>query len=130
MTSDERFSRSSNLTSRSPWSLKPSLRARLYYVRRKEYQLTLCTREPEGNAGAGNFSTDLNDYVFPKGVRYIYKFIYPYLNTFSSAKEASNDLAGFNATAEEFLPPNAVNGSARSSTDDFDTSSTHQSTPG
>lgn len=61
----------------------------------------------------GNFSTDLNDYVFPKGVRYIYKFIYPYLNTSSSAKEASNDPAGFGATAEEFLPPNAVNGSAQ-----------------
>ncbi|KAF4999497.1 hypothetical protein FGRMN_2426 [Fusarium graminum] len=61
----------------------------------------------------GNFSTDLNDYIFPKGVRYIYKFIYPYLNTSSSAEAASNDPAGFGATAEEFLPPNAVNGSAQ-----------------
>ncbi|KAF5018942.1 hypothetical protein F66182_9058 [Fusarium sp. NRRL 66182] len=60
----------------------------------------------------GNFSTDLNDYAFPAGVRYIAKFIYPYLNTTSSASEASQD-AEFGETADEFLPPNAVNGSAQ-----------------
>ncbi|KAF5582297.1 beta-glucosidase [Fusarium pseudoanthophilum] len=61
----------------------------------------------------GNFSKNLNDYVFPKGVRYIYKFIYPFLNTSSSASEASNDGGQFGKTAEEFLPPNALNGSAQ-----------------
>ncbi|KAJ4010586.1 beta-glucosidase [Fusarium irregulare] len=62
----------------------------------------------------GNFSTNLEDYTFPSGIRYLYRFIYPYLNTSSSAEEASGDVEGrFGSTAEEFLPPNAVNGSAQ-----------------
>jgi beta-glucosidase len=59
----------------------------------------------------GEFSTDLNDYVFPKEqIRYIYQFIYPYINTSSSAKEASADPA-YGKKAEEFLPAGATDGS-------------------
>ncbi|KAJ4268840.1 beta-glucosidase [Fusarium torreyae] len=61
----------------------------------------------------GNYSTNLDDYTFPAGIRYIYKFIYPFLNTSSSAREASNDTSDFGGTAEDFLPPNALNGSAQ-----------------
>ncbi|KAL4726388.1 beta-glucosidase [Fusarium chlamydosporum] len=73
---------------------------------------------PAGNTipapSYGNFSKNLDDYKFPSSVRYIYKFIYPFLNTSSSAKEASNDVEGnFGATADDFLPPNALNGSAQ-----------------
>lgn len=58
----------------------------------------------------GNFSTDLSDYTFPSNIRYIYQFIYPWLNTSSSGKEASAD-PYYGQTAEEFLPPKAVDGS-------------------
>ncbi|EOO03200.1 putative beta-glucosidase 1 precursor protein [Phaeoacremonium minimum UCRPA7] len=59
----------------------------------------------------GNFSTDLNDYVFPKDdIRYIYQYIYPYLNTSSSGEAASAD-PYYGQTAEEFLPPHATDGS-------------------
>lgn len=58
----------------------------------------------------GTFSTDLADYVFPEGIRYIYQFIYPWLNTSSSGKEASTD-PYYGQTAEEFLPPGALDGS-------------------
>ncbi|KAL0932407.1 beta-glucosidase 1 precursor [Colletotrichum truncatum] len=55
----------------------------------------------------GNHSTNLADYVFPeKEARYIYKFIYPWLNV-SDAREASQD-PHFGQTAEEFLPPKAL----------------------
>jgi beta-glucosidase-like glycosyl hydrolase len=74
----------------------------------------------EGNAGSynpttgetaqapvfGNFSTDLEDYVFPDDTRYIYRYIYPYLNT-SNAEEASAD-PYYGGTAEDFLPPDAI----------------------
>jgi len=59
----------------------------------------------------GEFSTDLNDYVFPEDeLRYIYQFIYPYINTSSSAKEASADPA-YGKEASEFLPDGATDGS-------------------
>lgn len=58
----------------------------------------------------GNFSTDLADYTFPSNIRYIYQFIYPWLNTSSSGEEASAD-PQYGQTAEEFLPPNALDGS-------------------
>ncbi|KAF4456402.1 beta-glucosidase [Fusarium austroafricanum] len=62
----------------------------------------------------GNYSTNLDDYTFPKNVRYLFKFIYPFLNTSSSAREANGDTAGhFGDTADKFLPPNALNGSAQ-----------------
>ncbi|KAK4185063.1 glycoside hydrolase [Podospora australis] len=55
----------------------------------------------------GNFSTDLNDYVFPSDeLEYIYQYIYPYLNT-TDAKNASAD-PYYGKTAEEFLPPHAT----------------------
>lgn len=57
----------------------------------------------------GNFSTDLSEYTFPSGIRYIYQFIYPWLNTSSSAEEASGD-PEYGQTAAEFLPENALNG--------------------
>ncbi|KAL2156589.1 hypothetical protein VTH82DRAFT_1334 [Thermothelomyces myriococcoides] len=55
----------------------------------------------------GNFSTDLEDYLFPKDeFPYIYQYIYPYLNT-TDPKEASAD-PYYGQTAEEFLPPHAT----------------------
>ncbi|KAK7428591.1 beta-glucosidase [Neonectria magnoliae] len=58
----------------------------------------------------GNFSTDLSEYTFPSNIRYIYQFIYPWLNTSSSGREASAD-PEYGQTAEQFLPPNANDGS-------------------
>ena len=58
----------------------------------------------------GNFSTDLADYAFPPGIRYIYQWIYPWLNTTTSGKEASAD-PDYGQTAEQFLPPGATDGS-------------------
>lgn len=60
----------------------------------------------------GNYSTNLADYTFPSNIRYIYQYIYPWLNTSSSGEEASAD-PHYGKTAEEFLPPNAINGAAR-----------------
>ncbi|KAF4983088.1 hypothetical protein FZEAL_1417 [Fusarium zealandicum] len=60
----------------------------------------------------GNHSTDLSDYTFPASIRQIALFIYPWLSTSSSAREASGD-PDFGKTAEEFLPPKALDGSAQ-----------------
>lgn len=61
----------------------------------------------------GNFSKNLEDYVFPSdSFRYIWQYIYPYLNTSSSAAEASQD-PYYGKTAEEFLPPKATDNSAQ-----------------
>ncbi|KAK0630878.1 glycosyl hydrolase family 3 N terminal domain-containing protein [Bombardia bombarda] len=59
----------------------------------------------------GNFSTDLNDYVFPSNLQYVYQYIYPYLNT-SDARNASQD-PHFGQTAAEFLPPNATDSTSQ-----------------
>ncbi|KAF7948999.1 hypothetical protein EAE96_008176 [Botrytis aclada] len=60
----------------------------------------------------GNFSTDLNDYIFPNGsFPYVYQYIYPYLNT-SDATAASAD-PKYGQNASEFLPPKALDGSAQ-----------------
>ena len=55
----------------------------------------------------GNFSRDIKDYGFPAGIRYIYQFIYPWLNTTTSGKEASGD-PHYGQTAKQFLPPGAI----------------------
>ncbi|KAK8015842.1 glycoside hydrolase family 3 protein [Apiospora marii] len=61
----------------------------------------------------GNFSTDLEDYAFPsEEFSYIPYYIYPYLNTTSSAAEASQD-PDYGKTAAEFLPPNAITAEAQ-----------------
>lgn len=61
----------------------------------------------------GNFSADLDDYLFPSDdFPYIWQYIYPYLNTSSSAEAASAD-PYYGQTAEEFLPPGAVDSSAQ-----------------
>ncbi|GAB0135303.1 hypothetical protein EsDP_00003646 [Epichloe bromicola] len=69
---------------------------------------------PQGKTCAaptfGNYSTDLKDYAFPSDIRYINMFIYPWLNTTSSGREASRD-PGYGKTAKEFLPPGATDGS-------------------
>ncbi|POR33895.1 Beta-glucosidase, partial [Tolypocladium paradoxum] len=39
----------------------------------------------------GNFSTNLDDYAFPPGIRYIPQWIYPWLNTTTSGRAASGD---------------------------------------
>ncbi|KAK8091722.1 beta-glucosidase 1 precursor [Apiospora hydei] len=52
----------------------------------------------------GNFSTDLTDYAFPsESFPYIPYYIYPYLNTTSSAAEASQD-PDYGQTAADPLP--------------------------
>ncbi|ODA76908.1 hypothetical protein RJ55_07424 [Drechmeria coniospora] len=71
--------------------------------------------EPTGGLTApaptfGNFSTDLSDYAFPKNIRYFYQWIYPWLNTTKSGKEASTD-RHYGKKADEFLPPKATDGS-------------------
>ncbi|KAH8668571.1 glycosyl hydrolase family 3 N terminal domain-containing protein [Xylariales sp. PMI_506] len=59
----------------------------------------------------GNFSTDLDDYVFPNSsIRFVWQYIYPYLNTSSSAAAASGD-PDYGQTASQFLPPNAIDSS-------------------
>ncbi|KAL7822070.1 glycoside hydrolase family 3 protein [Trichoderma gracile] len=58
----------------------------------------------------GSFSKNLKDYGFPKNVRRIKEFIYPYLSTTTSGKEASGD-AHYGQTAKEFLPAGALDGS-------------------
>lgn len=61
----------------------------------------------------GNFSSVLDDYVFPdEEIRYIYSYIYPYVNTSSSEEEASAD-PEYGQTAEEFLPPGALESSSQ-----------------
>lgn len=58
----------------------------------------------------GNFSTDLSDYLFPdEEFPYVYQYIYPYLNT-TDPRNASGD-PHFGQTAEEFMPPHAIDDS-------------------
>ncbi|KAJ9151984.1 Glycoside hydrolase family 3 protein [Pleurostoma richardsiae] len=59
----------------------------------------------------GNYSTDLNDYLFPSDeFPHIWQYIYPYVNTSESGAAASAD-PEYGQTAEEFLPPGATDGS-------------------
>ncbi|ROW12591.1 hypothetical protein VMCG_00331 [Cytospora schulzeri] len=60
--------------------------------------------------GTANSSTDLNDYLFPSTLTYVREYIYPYLNTSSSAAAASKD-PYYGQTADQFLPPNATSAS-------------------
>lgn len=60
----------------------------------------------------GNFSTDYEDYLFPsEEFPYIYQYIYPYLNV-SDPEEASAD-PHYGKTADEFLPPDALDDEAQ-----------------
>ncbi|KAH6849656.1 glycosyl hydrolase family 3 N terminal domain-containing protein [Chaetomium sp. MPI-CAGE-AT-0009] len=75
-----------------------------------EYKPTTGTTRPAPTFG--NFSTNLNDYLFPKeNFTYIYQYIYPYVNT-TDPKEASAD-RHYGQTAEEFLPPHATDDEAQ-----------------
>jgi beta-glucosidase len=58
----------------------------------------------------GTFSKNLKDYAFPKNIRRIKEFIYPYLNSVTSAKDASGD-SHYGQTAKQFLPAGANDGS-------------------
>ncbi|GAP90060.1 putative glycoside hydrolase family 3 protein [Rosellinia necatrix] len=55
----------------------------------------------------GTISTNIKDYAFPTAVRYIREFIYPFFNSTSSLKDASQD-PEYGRTAEEFLPAGAL----------------------
>lgn len=55
-----------------------------------------------------NFSTNLNDYKFPAAFRYIFSYIYPYLNTTTSLKAASGDPQYGN---NEFIPEHSLDSS-------------------
>ncbi|WYZ41029.1 hypothetical protein EsH8_IV_001370 [Colletotrichum jinshuiense] len=58
----------------------------------------------------GNYSKNPADYVFPSNeFRYIYNFIYPYLNV-SDVRDAAND-PSYGQAADEFLPPRALESS-------------------
>ncbi|QSZ30882.1 hypothetical protein DSL72_000440 [Monilinia vaccinii-corymbosi] len=60
----------------------------------------------------GNFSTNLDDYIFPNGsFPYVYQYIYPYLNTSDAAASSADIHYGQNAS--EFLPSGATDGSAQ-----------------
>ncbi|KAI0379631.1 glycoside hydrolase family 3 protein [Hypomontagnella monticulosa] len=62
----------------------------------------------------GNFSTELDDYLFPESsFPHIWQYIYPYVNTTSSLADASAD-PEYGRTAEEFLPPGAIDSDAQS----------------
>ncbi|KAI1422337.1 glycoside hydrolase family 3 protein [Xylaria sp. FL1777] len=60
----------------------------------------------------GTISKNIKDYAFPKSIRYIREFIYPYFNTTSSLKAASAD-PEYGRTAEQFLPPGALDSGAQ-----------------
>ncbi|CAK7217980.1 beta-glucosidase [Sporothrix curviconia] len=63
--------------------------------------------------GTGNVSTNLNDYLFPNAsFPYVWQYIYPYLNTSSSAKAASGD-EYYGLASDSYLPPHATDGSAQ-----------------
>lgn len=60
----------------------------------------------------GNFSVNLEDYIFPNGsFSYVYQYIYPYLNTTDAAAASADPHYGQPASA--FLPPGATDGSAQ-----------------
>ncbi|KAH9900446.1 glycoside hydrolase family 3 protein [Xylariomycetidae sp. FL2044] len=76
-----------------------------------EYEST--TGETAEAPTFGNFSTNLEEYVFPSDeFPYIYGYLYPYVNTSSSPEEASAD-PEYGGSAEDFLPPNAIDSSAQ-----------------
>ncbi|KAI1410099.1 glycoside hydrolase family 3 protein [Hypoxylon sp. FL1857] len=59
----------------------------------------------------GNYSTDLEDYLFPNSsFPHIWQYIYPYVNTSSSLKDASED-PDYGQTT--FLPQEAVDSAAQ-----------------
>ncbi|KAI1098251.1 glycoside hydrolase family 3 protein [Jackrogersella minutella] len=61
----------------------------------------------------GNYTTELEDYLFPNSsFPYIWQYIYPYVNTTSSFKDASMD-PYYGQTAEEFLPAGATDSDAQ-----------------
>ncbi|KAH8815729.1 beta-glucosidase 1 precursor [Xylogone sp. PMI_703] len=58
----------------------------------------------------GNFSTDLNGYLFPTDdFPYVWQYIYPYINT-TDAKDASAD-PFYGKQASDFLPPGSSDSS-------------------
>ena len=60
----------------------------------------------------GSHSTNPSDYLFPsEEFPYIYQYVYPYLNT-TDPKKASGD-SNYGGTADEFLPPHAIDSSAQ-----------------
>lgn len=59
----------------------------------------------------GNFSTNIGDYQYPPGWRFVTEYIYPYLNS-TNASQASLD-PYYGQTADEFLPPGAVSSEAQ-----------------
>jgi hypothetical protein len=61
----------------------------------------------------GNFSRNLSDYVFPNAsFPYIYNYIYPYVNTSSSAQNASAD-PKYGQNSSQWLPPNSASSRAQ-----------------
>ncbi|KAM0322591.1 hypothetical protein ACHAQA_009439 [Verticillium albo-atrum] len=80
-------------------------------IRNRPYSPRTGTTGPAPNL-AGNFSRDPADYLFPSDeFEHVPLFIYPYLNV-SGPREASAD-ASYGQSAEEFLPPHALDSSAQ-----------------
>lgn len=75
-----------------------------------EYQPTTGQTSKAPTFGNGTIQT-AEDYVFPETWKYVETFIYPYLNTSSSLKEASGD-PEYGRT--DFIPDNAFNSTAQS----------------
>lgn len=55
----------------------------------------------------GTISKNLKDYAFPQAIRKINQYIYPWVKSTASGKEASED-PQYGQTAEQFLPPGAI----------------------
>lgn len=72
-----------------------------------DYQPT--TGETSAAPTFGNYSTNLQDYLFPADVTPIWQYIYPYVNS-TDGKTASKD-PSYGLTAAQFLPPNATDSS-------------------
>lgn len=77
------------------------------------YQPTTGNTIAAPNISTTAASTDLNDYLFPDAkFPYIWQYIYPYFNTSSSGKEASQD-PYYGEPNSAYLPENATDGSAQ-----------------
>lgn len=77
------------------------------------YKATTGKTNPAPTISRGNVSTNLKDYLFPNAsFPYIWQYIYPYLNTSSSAKAASGD-PHYGQPNDKYLPPHATDGSAQ-----------------
>ncbi len=78
-----------------------------------DYEPTTGYTEPAPTFSPGGISHNLADYLFPKNLfPYVWQYIYPYLNTTSSGKAASED-PHYGESNSTYIPPHATDGSAQ-----------------